>query len=336
MFTPRCDISSATEFAAALNEMGNITPTMPPIKGCINAAMVLQVGCLDALGCAVTIQYINGIQDSVFENMPYSQWRPTIQPKVNTSWNLHELLPDLDFFIILASIVGISGSPGQSNYAAGCAFQDALARYRTETGRRASVSLDLGWMRDDGVIRESAELQRRRAAAADLNPVATADLLALLDHYCDPSLAPLAPDQSQLLVGLGTPSEVRARGGDTSWAQRTRLFAGFDVARAAGAEAAGGREDAAQLFRRADTAAGRAEVVVAALREKLARALGVVVDEIDAAKGLADYGVDSLMAVELRNWIRKDFGVSLAVFEIMDGGKTVRDIGVSVEAKAER
>lgn len=288
---------------------------------------------------AVLLRYkiLTGIQDSVFENMSYSQWRPTIQSKVNTSWNLHDLLPDLDFFIMLASIVGIYGSPGQSNYAAGCAFQDALARYRTETGRRASVSLDLGWMRDDGVIRESAELQRRRAAAADLNPVATADLLALLDHYCDPSLAPPAPDQSQLLVGIGTPSEVRARGGDTSWAQRTRLFAGFDVARAAaGAEAAGGSEDAAQLFRRADTAAGRAEVVVAALREKLARALGVVVDEIDAVKGLADYGVDSLMAVELRNWIRKDFGVSLAVFEIMDGGKTVKDIGVSVEAKAER
>jgi aryl carrier-like protein len=139
-------------------------------------------------------------------------------------------------------------------------------------------------------------------------------------------------------VGIGTPAEVRARGGDDSWAQRTRLYAGFEVVTAAGAAgpSSGGSEDAGQMFRQAGTAAERAEVVAMALRDKLARALGVPVDEIDVGKGLAEYGVDSLMAVELRNWIRRDLGVSVAVFELMDGGKAVRDIGVSVEAKAER
>ncbi|ETS79029.1 hypothetical protein PFICI_08882 [Pestalotiopsis fici W106-1] len=121
--------------------------------------------------------------------------------------------------------------------------------------------------------------------------------------------------------------------------QRTRLYAGFDVAQASlvgGTSPTSSSDDAAQRFLQAGSAAERAEVVAGALQEKLARALGVEIDEIDVGKGLADYGVDSLMAVELRNWIRRDFGVSVAVFEIMDGKAVIRDIGASVEAKAER
>ncbi|RYC59250.1 hypothetical protein CHU98_g6953 [Xylaria longipes] len=263
VLTPRCDISSATEVSTALTSaLTSTTPNLPPIKGCINATMVLQ--------------------DSIFENMTHAQWSSTIRSKVNTSWNLHQLLPpNLDFFILLSSIVGIYGSPGQSNYAAGCTFQDALARHRTATGHRASVSLDLGWMRDDGVVRESADYQRRLASTANFNPVATADLLALLDHYCDPALPLLTLDQSQLLVGASTPREVRARGGDAYWASRTRLFSGFDVAQAAHAPGTNqfsttrpkdGGDDASRLFSQASNSVERTKVVVAALRAKLARA----------------------------------------------------------------
>lgn len=66
-------------------------------------------------------------------------------------------------------------------------------------------------MRDDGVVRESAALARRLASTANFNPVATTDLLALLDHYCDSALEPLSPDQSQLLIGASTPAEARSR-----------------------------------------------------------------------------------------------------------------------------
>lgn len=274
--------------------------------------------------------------------MTHAEWSKTIRSKVNASWNLHQLLPsDLDFFFLLSSIVGIYGSPGQANYAAGCTFQDALARHRTTAGRPASVSLDLGWMRDDGVVRESADYARRLASTANFNPVATTDLLALLDHYCNPALEPLSPDQSQLLIGASTPAEARSRGGDAFWASRTRMFAGFDVeleaaasGMAASAETAKGDDlDVAQLFIQADGPLTRIGIVVTALKSKLARALGVEAKEIEGGKGLADYGVDSLMAVELRNWIQRDFGVSPAVFEIMQNGKKIDDIGMLVEDK---
>lgn len=271
--------------------------------------------------------------------MTYEQWSRTVKSKVNTSWHLHQLLPNnLEFFILLSSIVGVYGFAAQSNYAAGCSFQDSLARQRTIAGQRASISLNLGWMRDDGTFSESLALQRRRFVAKDLNPVSTADLLAVLEHYCDPSLPPLAPDRSQLVVGGSLPSEVRARGGDLSWAMRTRLFAGFEAVKAAGlttAASAVASDVATQLFRRAEDASQRTSIVVQALREKLARALAVEVDEIDSGKSLTDYGVDSLMGVELRNWMKRDFGANLAVFDIMSSGKTIEDVGKTVSSAVE-
>lgn len=80
---PKCDVSSETSLASMLEECAK---TMPPIKGCINAATVLQ--------------------DAIFQqSMTYAQWDLTVRSKVQTSLNLHRLLPDnLDFFILLSSL----------------------------------------------------------------------------------------------------------------------------------------------------------------------------------------------------------------------------------------
>ncbi|KAI0006642.1 hypothetical protein F4779DRAFT_629681 [Xylariaceae sp. FL0662B] len=186
----RCDVPSPADLSALLEECDN---TLPPIRGCVNAAMALQ--------------------DAIFENMSYTQWMTTIQSKVDTSWNLHTLLPsNLDFFILLSSLADVYG------------------------------------------------------------PIAQGE-------------------------------EIPANGKHTAVAVSR---ASKDV-------------DPSVLFKQASSSQERSAVVVSALKNKLARALGVDVEEVDARKGLSDYGVDSLMAVELRNWIRRDFGATVAVFEIMNG-----------------
>lgn len=94
---------------------------MPPIRGVINCAMVLT--------------------NAIFVNMSFQQWSAAIEAKVAGSFNLHRLLPpqDLDFMIHLSSLAGINGQMASANYAAGCAFQDALARCTP-----SSTSLDIG------------------------------------------------------------------------------------------------------------------------------------------------------------------------------------------------
>ncbi|KAF5639675.1 polyketide synthase [Fusarium sp. NRRL 52700] len=129
---PRCDVSIQEDVTVMLQEYFR---TMPPIKGCINAAMVLQ--------------------DAVFQsNMNFQQWNLTMRFKVNTSKNLHELIPkDLDFFILFSSVAGVVGQMASAHYAGGCAYQDTLAKYRRALGQNA-LSLDIGWMSNIGIIAE--------------------------------------------------------------------------------------------------------------------------------------------------------------------------------------
>ncbi|KAI1411054.1 KR domain-containing protein [Hypoxylon sp. FL1857] len=259
----RCDVSSAPDLSALLVEC---SPTLPPIRGCINAAMALQ--------------------DAIFENMSHTQWSTTIRSKVDTSYNLHTLLPGkLAFFILLSSLAGIYGPVAQSNYAAGCTFQDALAHTRSSASHPSSVALDLGWMRTIGIVAERTDYRRHREQSRDMDPVEEDDLVALLEHFCNHN--PVNQKQrSQVLVGAVIPAQFGARGA----------------------------------------------IVVDALKGKLSRALCVDVEKIDTRKGLSDYGVDSLMAVELRNGIRMDFGANVAVFEIM-GGVPIAAIGQLVVGK---
>ncbi|THV54000.1 hypothetical protein BGAL_0037g00440 [Botrytis galanthina] len=312
--TKICNVATDTDLIALIQDCA---VGMPPIKGCINAAMVLQ--------------------DSVFENMTHAQWTRTIRSKVNTSWNLHKLLPkDMDFFILLSSIAGIYGSPGQSNYAAGCTFQDALARSRSAAGYRGSVAINLGWMRTIGIIAETKEYQRNRHNVGDMSQVEEADFFALLEHYCNPLLPPLSTQDSQVLIGVITQAHVHARGEAPIDVLKRPLFAGFsapqlyDVAKHKSTVST--QEDPAVLFRQAATPQDRSVVVVSALKAKLARALDVSVDDVDSHRNLSDYGTDSLMAVELRNWIRRDFGVSVAIFDLL-GGADIATLGDLIAKK---
>ncbi|KAI8633019.1 hypothetical protein F5Y19DRAFT_490219 [Xylariaceae sp. FL1651] len=316
VMTPCCDVSSAPELEKLLKDHAD----MPPIKGCINATMVLQ--------------------DAIFENMTFAQWSCTIKSKVDSSWNLHSLLPrNLDFFILLSSLAGIYGSTSQCNYAAGNTFQDALAQARTTSGiGRSSIALDLGWMQDIGIIAERSEYRRHRDKVGDMGAVYATDLLALLDHYCDPALPQLTGAQkSQLLVGVLTPQHYYSRGQKPlNWIMRP-MYAGFDVVRpdvsASAKRGDGIQEDFAALFRKACEPNERCDIMERALVNKMARTLGVEVKDIDHRKMPSDYGVDSLMAVELRNWLQHDFRATITVFEIMSGA-TIEAIGQLVTKRA--
>ncbi|KAJ4402716.1 hypothetical protein N0V82_010748 [Gnomoniopsis sp. IMI 355080] len=303
ILTPRCDVATATDDLAEV--LQNVAISMPPIKGCINCAMVLQ--------------------DAIFENMTFAQWSTTIRSKINSSWNLHRLLPsDMQFFILLSSLAGIYGSPGQANYAAGCAFQDALARYRTAEGHRGSVSFNLGWMRSIGIIAETEEYRLNQQNARAMKKVEDADLFALLDHFCDPFLPPIDIERTQVLVGAITQAEFASRDQVPTQLLDRPLFSSFAAPHLRSLNQNSAADEAAHdhpgaRFRLAKTQPERIQILVMAMKSKLARSLSVTEEDVDPRRTLSDYGTDSLMAVELRNWFRNDFNASIAVFEIMDG-----------------
>lgn len=269
--------------------------------------------------------------------MSHNQWNQTIRSKVDTSWNLHRLFTNLDFMIFLSSISGILGNPGQANYAAGCTFQDSLAKYRARHGQNTN-SIDLGVMRSVGVVAENEALQKHlEKGARGIGEIEENELLALLDMCCDPAMKDYTTLPNQIVMGLETPSDFFARGLEPPDTLQRPLFAHFSQAPLLSDEKSGGNVSEvnfATMFRQQETVEARLGIVAEALQRRLARALGIESEDVDLDKPLHAYGVDSLVAVELRNAIAKDFAADVPVFELV-GGRTVRGVAEFVENRSQ-
>lgn len=252
---------------------------------------------------------------------------------------------------MLSSLSGIAGSISQSNYAAGNTFQDAFAQYRRSIGRRA-VSLDLGWMGDIGIIAENEKYARGKAAAADMAQIMEKEFHALLEIYCNPEFYQCNNDEDsntgyhvlskghQVLVGLVTPAQFHELGLEPpEWLTERGLFCTLprqtseDASVASGmyhkSQGAGHTNDFTVPFSRAESPADACVIVITGLKQRLSRALDMPADEIDIYRPLASLGVDSLLAIELRNWISRSFKADIAVFDIM-GAQNLEDLGASV------
>ena len=91
--------------------------------------------------------------------------------------------------------------------------------------------------------------------------------------------------------------------------------------------------DFATLFAAAGSLHEAGAIVVQGLARRLAKALSMSAEDIDATKPLHAYGVDSLLAVELRNWFAKELAADVAIFDIM-GGVSIAGVGVTVAGKS--
>jgi acyl carrier protein len=60
-----------------------------------------------------------------------------------------------------------------------------------------------------------------------------------------------------------------------------------------------------------------AALVCTALIDRLAARLDMLVDDIDSQSAASEYGVDSLVAVEIRNWIDKEMESTMPILELM-------------------
>ena len=190
-------------------------------------------------------------------------------------------------------------------------------------------------MRTIGIIAET-EQYRNRQDAGEMSNVEEADFFALLEHYCDPSLPHLDAAHSQVLIGVLTQAHFHSHGEEPIDLFNRPLFAGFSAPHlyTENKTAAAMQEDPATLFRQATTFEDRSAVVVAGFKTKLARALDITADEVDSRRSLSDYGTDSLMALELRNWIRRDFGVLVTIFDIT-GGANIAAVSKLIAEKGE-
>ena len=285
----QADVSKADDVAHLLEQTAT---HMPPLRGLVHAAG------------------ISGYQP--LTDLDLETLAEVARPKVQGAWLLHTLTQamDLDFFILFSSIASVWGSKGQAHYAAANQFLDALAHHRRRCGL-PGLAVNWGPWAEGGMVTAEAESMLARIGVSALSPPHALAALELL----------IANEQSQVMVA------------DVDWPlfksiyeagmQRTLLELMADQA------ATGDREShemplaegEASFFRQLQESApeDRPLILESYLQNGVARSLGFERTQLDPHQPLNMLGVDSLMAVELRNRLKSELQVEIPIVTLIEG-----------------
>ena len=259
---------------------------------------------------------LTATQDSTIDNMTHAQWQATLGPKVTGTLNLHTVFDyALDFFILLSSVSGIVGGHGQGNYSAGNTFLDAFARCLSSKNHPV-CTLDLCIVGSVGVAAES-QVATKHAMRYGAGFISLEEVIALTDHAISNPLAS-NPSAAQILVGV-TPADPTS-GSEESAAQRPdpRFSHVWNTSsRQSTTNGNPGEVDVVAALQATSTQDLAVQTVLTAFTEKLSRLLGVAAEEISPAQSVSSYGMDSLIAVELRNWVLKQLESYIQTVELM-------------------
>jgi NADPH:quinone reductase-like Zn-dependent oxidoreductase/SAM-dependent methyltransferase/NADP-dependent 3-hydroxy acid dehydrogenase YdfG len=301
-----------------------VTSTAVPIAGVIQLAMVLA----DA-----------GVMD-----MNLEKWNAAVRPKVDGTWNLHEALPtNLDFFVMASSLSGTFGNYGQSNYAAANTFLDAFAQFRQSKGLAASV-IDLGVVDEIGFVSRNASVHR--SMVQQMSPAISEQSLLNCFHLAIirscPSNETSKPfnllkgfrSDNQLLHGLL--SKVGVDKGQFMWQRDPRTALNHVHRRKDGStpDDNEARDGGLKVFLcgvHDNPEILHDESSAHILAKEIARQVSVYTtrggdEETNMALSLQDFGVDSLVSIELRNWWKQAFGADVTVLQLMNSGSFI-DLG---------
>lgn len=274
--------------------------------------------------------------------MDYESWQDAVNPKVKASWNLHMDLPHgLDFFVMLSSVMGILGTGSLAGYNAGNTYQDALARHRIAHSERA-VSLNIGGVVDGGYLTGLDNFIAGMQQAKEYVPMYTKEVLGLLEVYCDSrTTLSLEKASGHAIVGLRPPAYwkdgiiVPATMRQPLWGHMHHipLPQGDGQDEEEDANESETESKSALSVVRELVASGSfteaAHVISQALAQRVSAVLGTPEDVIDLQKPMQSYGLDSLSAIDVRNWAGRVLEADLPVFEIL-GGANFATAGMAI------
>jgi NADP-dependent 3-hydroxy acid dehydrogenase YdfG/aryl carrier-like protein len=304
-----CDVSDKSQVEKLIAE--DLSP-LPPIRGVVHGAMVLH--------------------DVLFEKMSFSQWNEVVKPKVAGAWNFHNALLDtpLDFFIALSSAAGAVGNRGQTAYAAANTFLNSFVQYRNQLGLSAS-SIDLTAVSDVGYLAENAERQAQVAENLGSETIEESEVLALIAAAITGRMK--SNCNNHCITGL----KIGAQMHELFWVDDAK-FAHLKAAavEAQAQESSSSTDKAISLSSALKSAKSHdlaLNIVVEGLITKVSAVLMVPREEMDPSKPIVVYGLDSLVAIEIRNWITRELEASLQVLELLTSS-SIRALGDAILTKS--
>lgn len=256
----------------------------------------------------------------LFEKMTFEDYDAVIRSKVSGALNFHNEFHNdkLDFFIMLSSVAGIVGNRGQAAYSAANTFLDALAHHRRQNGMAAS-SLNLTAVDDVGYLASNSARKSEVLKNISGSSMCEAEVLGLVEAAIRGEVEAFSSGQCITGLDLDNPTMLPFWASDGKFhhirqqalAASASLSASADLSVAEKLKNVSGKEEAI-------------EIVASELGDKLAAILMMAPEDMAAQKGymsITAFGLDSLNAIELRNWIGKELQAHLQVLELLTSGK---------------
>ncbi len=273
-----------------LRVLTNISQSLPPLRGIIHGAGVLD--------------------DGVLLQQDWERFTRVLAPKVDGAWNLHKhtLNLSLDFFILFSSVAALFGPPAQANHAAANAFLDALAHYRLAAGM---PGLSINW----GIWDEVGAAAKRKAG----------------ERMAIQGIGTIKPQQGlQVLEQLFQNPSAQVGVMPINWQQwrqsQSKVVNPPLLAQLIQEEAEFQLQDEQQgkvsLTKDALLAAEpqeKRQLLEFYLHEQVARILRMPVSKLDVQQPLTNLGLDSLMAIELKNQVENNLEVLIPVTTLLEG-----------------
>lgn len=290
----QADVTQPEQLAKALQA---ITESLPPLRGVIHCAGVLN--------------------DQVLLKQDWASFNEVLAPKVYGTWNLHSLTKtaQLDFFTFFASIASLFGAPGQSNHAAANAFEDALAYYRHAI-HLPGTSINWGAWDEVGIAAQYNE--SKQMAARNLGSISPKQGLAILGQLVGnslPQVSVLSIDPLQLHKTTTAVNQSpllkdfirQGQNSDSNKSPKSIVCETLTV------------EDL--LSTRADE---RLTLLQDYLKCQVSRILRLQETNIQINQPLHQFGLDSLMAIELKNLFEANLGVSIPLSQLIEDSTIIQ------------
>ena len=279
----RVEVVDVTDFAAVDDMLARIDASPAPLGGVVHSVGVLS--------------------DGVIENQTWERFEKVLWPKVLGAWHLHQATSnrDLDMFVLFSSVTGVLGNSGQANHAAANAFLDQLAAHRHALGLPGQAIAWGAWS-GIGEAEEHRERIERRLAYSGTGWITPEQGIEAFDRLVRQDLTASTVTAVEWSV-IAQELEIRPPFlEDLLVAPRTEDHEIEDATLFTGL-----------LPQLRDAPAGEKENVLAAFIQRELTAVLRLASPPPTSAGFFDLGMDSLMAVELRNRLNRAFAGAYTV-----------------------